>query len=284
MKLLNSIATPSWIAGFKVIVYRCKKCNRSLALGRMSARRAGIKMRENWFCSSRCFTLAAEEEISELLKAGHEQADHVSRMPLGLSLISRGLLTSTQLKEVVDEQKEVGGDIGELLVRHGAVSEKQVTTVRATQWGCPVFSVPKHGVQSAIDIPLGLMSLCSATPLHYVAATKVLLVGFVQSIEYGLLYAIEQMTGCKTQPCFITPSDFQSQLQKTAQFVEESVQEDRKEVKIEGVQTAAEISRLLCSYGIALEADEAVIVKCKDYVWARLKSGLKEVDLLFKAG
>ena len=49
-------------------------------------------------------------------------------------------------------------------------------------------------------------------PVHYVATTNLLLVGFVHSVEYGLLYAIEQITGCETKPCFVTPSDFQMQM------------------------------------------------------------------------
>jgi hypothetical protein len=56
------------------------------------------------------------------------------------------------------------------------------------------------------------------------------------------------------------------------------------EVKFEGVHSSAEIASILCSYGVHLEADEAAIEKCKEYLWARLKSGPKEVDLLFKAG
>ena len=69
------------------------------------------------------------------------------RTPLGLNLISHGLLTIEQLKKATDEQKEAGGEIGELLVRQGSVSEKQVTAIRAAEWGCPVFTVPKHAIR-----------------------------------------------------------------------------------------------------------------------------------------
>jgi hypothetical protein len=283
MKLVNSIAAPSWIAGFKISIYRCRNCNRSLALGQASARKAGIKIREHWYCSSHCFTSAAERELCDLLKTGHEQSASGSRVPLGLSLMSSGLLTTTQYKEAIDKQKEVGGDIGEMLVRTGSLSEKQVTAVRATRWGCPVFTVPKHGVQTSIEVPATLLKACSAIPLHYVAATKLLLMGFVKDIEYGLLYAIEQMTGCKTQPCFVTPSDFQSQMQERELPPDPSSDEASKEVKIEGVQTPAEMARTLCSFVVDFEADEARIVKCKGYVWSRLKAGPKAVDLLFRA-
>ena len=93
-------------------------------------------MRESWYCSSRCFTSAAEQQVSRLLQLRTEQA--AQRMPLGLNLISHGLLTVEQLKRATDEQKENGGEIGELLVSQGAVSEKQVTAIRAAEWDCPV--------------------------------------------------------------------------------------------------------------------------------------------------
>jgi hypothetical protein len=225
---------------------------------------------------------AAQQDISCLLPSRLESAGQVARMPLGLSLISRGLLTKTQFKEVTNRQKAAGGEIGELLVRCGSLSEKQVTEVRATQWNCPVFAVPRHVVLTEIHIPSTLLRLYSAIPLHYVAATKLLLVGFVHGIEYALLFAVEQITGCKTQACFITPSDFEAQMHQIEQDqLENSVS---KEVTIETAQTAMEMASTLCKFGIDLEAEEALIERCKEFVWARLKCGPRDFDLLFKAG
>jgi Type II secretion system (T2SS), protein E, N-terminal domain len=236
-------------------------------------------MHDLWYCSARCFTSAVEQEISRLLTSGTEQASHISRMSLGLILINRGLLTIDQLKKATNDQKETGGELGELLVLQGLASEKQVTAIRATQWGCPVFAVPKHAVRIGIDIPPTLIQLYSMIPVHYVAATNLLLVGFVHTVEYGLLYAIEQMTGCKTKPCFVTPSDFQIQMQLREELQESSV----KQMTFESIQTPAEIARILCSSSLEIEADEAFLGKCKEYLWARLKSDSKAVDLLFKA-
>jgi hypothetical protein len=95
-----------------------------------------------------------------LLSSGTEPASRLPRMPLGLNLVSSGLLTVEQLREAASEQKEAGGEIGELLVRNGAVSEKQVTAIRAADWGCPVFTVPKHSVRIGIDIPSPGAALC----------------------------------------------------------------------------------------------------------------------------
>jgi len=284
MSLLQSIALPAWTERFRVVTAQCHHCNRSLTLPHHSARKVGIKMHDFWYCSSRCFSAAAEEEFASLATSRREHAGHVSRMPLGLLLVRDGLLSSSQLKEVRDEQKEEGGEIGELLMRMGSVSEKQITAVRAAQWGCPVFTVPKRGMSIDIHIPSTFVRLYSMIPLHYVATTNLLLVGFVHGIEYGLLYAIEKITGCKTQPCFVTPSDFQNQVQHREQVKEQGGDETPTEIKFESVQTSSEMARILCSYGVHMEADEATIGRCKEYLWARLKCAPKEVDLLFRAG
>jgi len=284
MNLMHSIATRAWDAGFKVVTSRCENCQRSMTLSHFSARKAGIRMGDRWYCSSECFASAAEEELSELAAPGQEREIHATRMPLELMLVSRGWLSSDEFREVRDEQKEAGGEIGELLVRRGSVSEKQVTAVRATQWGCPVFTVSKPGMPTGIHIPSTLMQLYSMIPLHYVAATNLLLVGFVHNVEYGLLYAIEKMIGCKTQPCFVTPSDFQIHMQMREQMLKQAGDALSCEVKFECIQTSAEMARILCSYGVHVEADEAIIGKCKEYLWARLKAGPKNFDLLFRAG
>ena len=283
MDTIRSTPTQTWIAGFRGITSKCRNCNRSLVQRQFSARKAGIKMRDAWYCSSGCFTAAAVLELSGLLRAGVEHGAHVSRMPLGLILMSQGLLTSAQLREVTDEQKHFGGEIGELLVQRGAVNERQVTAVRATQWGCPVFAMPKHLARTMIHIPSTLMNLYSAVPLLHVAATKLLLVGFVHGIDYGLLYAIEQLTGCKTQPCFVTPSDFQVQMQRQVEGEAKGGDTTPDETKFEARHTAAEMAGILCSYGVDLEADEVILGKCKGYLWARLICGARAVDLLFRA-
>ena len=284
MKLTPSVAMPAWMSGLKVITTRCGSCQRSLVLRHLSAHKVGIRMRGPWYCSARCFRWAAEQEVLQLLKPATEQPAHLSRMPLGLNLINRGLLTIEQLKKATDEQKEAGGEIGELLVRQGAVSEKQLTAVRATEWGCPVFTVPKHSIRIGINIPSTLMRVYSMIPVHYGVRTNLLLVGFVHSVEYGLLYAIEQITECETKPCFITHSDFLTQMQQQQQGPEQPGFTPAKELKFENIQTAAEIADTLCTSGLEIEAEEAFIGKCKDYLWARLKSGHRAIDLLFKTG
>jgi len=282
MNFFPTLRTPAWAAGLWLPTITCEFCHRSTALRNISTHKAGIKMRGAWYCSSVCFTSAAQQELSQLLPTGLERSIRTARMPLGLSLIGRGLLTQSQFKEVVDRQEETGGEIGELLVRTGLISEKTMTEVRASQWNCPVFTAPKHIVQTGIHIPTAFLQLYSAIPLHYVPASKLLLVGFVYRIEYALLYALEQMTGCKTQACFITPGDFESQIYLIARARLEDP--SSKEVNIGTAQTPAEMAPTLCKLSVDFEAEEVQIAKCKEHVWTRLLGGTKNVDVIFKAG
>lgn len=283
MKLIPPIAMQTWAAGLKVVVSRCESCQKMLALRHLSARKAGIRMHDSWFCSSRCFRLAIEQEVLRLLKPAKRLAAHVERMPLGLDLVGHGLVTIEQLKKATDEQKITAGEIGEVLVRQGSVTEKQVTAIRASEWGCPVFTVPKQATRVGIHIPTTLIRLHSMIPVHYVVRTNLLLVGFVHSVEYELLYAIDQMTGCETKPCFVTPADFRIQMRYREEMLAEAKDDPPGEITFENIQSPAEIARILCTSAVEIEAEEAFVGRCREYLWGRLKNSARTVDLLFKA-
>jgi hypothetical protein len=284
MKLIPPIAMRTWVAGLKVVVSRCESCQKILALRHLTARKAGIRLQHAWYCSSRCFRLAAEQDIVRLLKPPNGHTAHIVRMPLGLDLISHGLVTKEQLKKATDAQKETGGEIGELLVSQGVVSEKQLTAIRAAEWACPVFTPQKPAARIGIHIPATLMRLHSMVPVHYVVRTNQLLVGFIHGIEYELLYAVEQMTGCETKPCFITPTELRIQMHQLEEAEGQATDNPPRENKFESAQTPEEIARILCISGVEIEAEEALIARCGEYLWGRVRSGAKAVDLLFKAG
>jgi len=279
MNLMQSISGSAWVAGFKTVPCTDSKCTRWLTQRHLSSRSVGVRMLDKWYCSYSCFATAAAERFSQLLTSRPPQVNRLSRMPLALILLSRGLLTHVQLKQVTDEQKLTGEEIGEIFMRLGFVSEKDVTAARATQWGCPVFSVPSRLLGPRIHIPSTLMRLHSMTPLHHVASTNSLLVGFVNGVEYGPLYAIEQITGCKTQACFITPTEFEAQMQQYNQ-----AGAPPEELTFEQAQSPVKMTRVLCDYGVLLNADQAVLARAGNTLWARLKSSSRTTDILFNAG
>ena len=82
----------------------------------------------------------------------------------------------------------------------------------------------------------------------------------------------------------MTPSDFDIQMQLREQMQELYDDTTPKELTFESIQTPAEMAQILCSHGVDIEADEVIISRCRDYLWARLKYGANAVDLFFRAG
>lgn len=277
MKLLESIGATEWINGLKVVTCAHSRCNRWITQRYLDVRRVGVTFGDQWYCSYGCFQPAAEEQIVKLRSdAPAGPISRTSRMPLGLMLVNRGLLTTDQYRYAQEAQRTSGEEMGDVLIQLGLLTERQVTAVRASQWSCPVFSQSSSLFSADAQIPPALMRLSSMAPLHFVSGNRKLLVGFVYGVEYGPLYAVEQMLDCTAQACFITSSEFQLRL------MQRNEQEHPEELTFEGKNNPAEITRVLCDYGRLVNADEVILRRCRDFLWARLKSRAKSTDLLFR--
>jgi len=202
-----------------------------------------------------------------------------SRMPLGLILVDKGHLTDEQFRHAVEEQKHEGGEIGEVLIRGNLATEKQVTAARAIQWGCPVYMTPKRPVRTKVEIPAELCEEYFMVPLHYGAATNRLLMGFVYGIDYGVLYTIEQLTGSKTQPCFITPKDYETQMQQDQAASRRAT--TPKELSVYFAKSPQQMADIIYTRGEETEGTEVAFARCKNHLWARIRSGVKTTDILF---
>lgn len=227
----------------------------------------GIELQDEWLCSESCFL----SRVSELLFAIDEPrpalACQRSQLPLGLVMISRGSLTSAQLHYALEQQKRRPGKrIGEVLKELGVADESQITRALAQQWSCPVFSFQTpETVEIADQFPLHLFELYRMLPVHFSPASHVLLLGFTETVHHSLLYATEQMLGCRAEPCLIQFSVYQRHLEtlRAASLDTQVVIETRTSVK--------EGATILLNYARQLEAQKARVVRCGDYVWVRFE-------------
>jgi hypothetical protein len=281
MNLFQSFALPIFHTNTKTALATCDYCQHAQVIKDPAARKAGIQMHGNWYCSSRCFIAATELELSRLMRSRSHRSNSTPRMPLGLSLVSRGVLSEDQFREIARKQKKSGCEFSELLIQEGILSEEQLTAARAAQWDCPVFDVPEFPAPANISIPQALIDAYEAVPLHYANGSKTLLVGFERAVEYALLYAVETVVQCRTQPCFVTPTGYRMRREQRRRLQEIGDMASPLEVVIETARTSGEIARSLCKMSVEFEADEAIMAKCKEYIWVRLKSSGKEIDLLF---
>jgi hypothetical protein len=253
-----------------------RSCHNALLIGSVPQRRVGIRVGVRWYCSVDCFAEATVSRLGSLASGRLMQMPHKPRLSIGLVLISKGQLTDHQLRYAVAESQLNGERLEAALVRLGLATEKQLAAARAAQWGCPVLAQELLSEAVEADLPATLLQHYSAAPVHYSVLTKRLLLGFVQRVEHTLLHAIEQVAGCRAEPCFITPTESREQMGRL------TAAPDYKEVVLEDPLTPAQMARTVGGFALEVSAREASFASCQDFVWTRLSGKRHTVDVLFR--
>ena len=240
-------------------------------------RQRGFFVAEQWFCSPECFEFGAKEYITNLMiSRGKGDTGRSPRMPLGLLLFSREVLTSDQLKQVLAEQRETGDDVVAIVQKFGFATEDQVTAGIAAQWGCPTFNMEIQKLPANIHVPRRLMEGYRALPLHIVEKDRKLLVGFVDAVHHQLLYTIENVTSFSVSACFIKASVFHNALQSTTRTYRQN------EILFDRKNSIAEMATVSRNYVLQSGAERARFGICQDYLWARVVGPKQSLDLLFR--
>jgi hypothetical protein len=250
-------------------------CHNKLLTKYVPGSRIGIFAGETWYCSPDCFAMASRNVLASLSAGSVVEMPRNPRLSLGLALLSKDYLTEEQLRFAAVRSQREGETLETTLVEYGFATEKQLAAARAVQWGCPVLAQDLSGQIVEADLPPALLRAFSAAPVHYSAKTKRLVLGFVRRVEHSLLQSIEQITGCRPEPCFITPAEFNEQMNGLvpAAGYEEAV--------VENPGTVAQMARTLGGFAVEVSAREAGFAKCGSWVWARLTGKRGKVDVLF---
>ncbi len=248
---------------------------------RLRRRPRGILFHGAWYCLG-----CLEQVLAATLRrpqGGTKPASGARRVPLGLLLLSRQQLTIEQLRAALEAQRASGrGRIGEWLQQLGFATEQQVTAALARQWSCPVLLPGSRllAPDCPLRIPVTLLESCLMLPVAYVPATAALHIAFGEGIDYGVLYALEQMLGCRTEPCLAVPSALRQGLRGVAERRGES------EMVFDRVADSAEFTRIVRSYALRVSAVEVRLACCGPHVWVRLLRGEGQgqpLDLLLRS-
>jgi len=228
------------------------------------------------YCIGQCLETALTGALRRTVPPSAREISH--RIPLGLLLLSRRDVSAEQLRAGLEAQRAHGsGKIGEWLESLGFINENQVTAALARQWGCPISKVNSfvHRAFPGPQIPLALLEKSKMIPVEFVPSSATLLVAFANGIEYQSLLAIEQMLGCRTEPCMAVSSFVSTGLREL------SSEQDDAEFVFDKINDASEFCRIVRSYCLRLLPSEIRLVNCGPYIWVRLfRTAAKPVDLL----
>jgi hypothetical protein len=251
---------------------------------RVRGKPGGVVIQGLRYCRDECVERALTDALRRL-RAASQRVLAPHRIPLGLLLLSRQQVSVEQLRAALGAQRGAGrGRIGEWLRTLGFVSEQQVTAALARQWSCPVLRTnsfapgnPTLSAPRAPQIPVTLLESFVMIPVEYVETTATLHIAFGEGIDYSVLYAIEQMLGCRTESCMAVPSLVRQNLQTLSGCRGES------EVVFDRVADGAEFLRIVRSYCLRLAASEIRLAACGPHVWVRLlRPSRPPLDLLLR--
>ncbi len=250
-------------------------------LRRMGRRTRGVLMQGARYCRVECLELAVIKVLSRMRPVPGGAATAAHRIPLGLLLLSRQQLTAEQLRAALAAQREAGrGKIGAWLQALGFVTEPQVTAALARQWSCPVLRAGEGTIGSSrlTPIPVLLLESFQMVPVELVEATGTLLIAFSEGIDYGVLYAIEQMLGYRTEACLVCPSTLQKSLRALVR------QRETRDIVFDRTEDVAECARIIVNYSAKVRAEEVRLARCGDHLWIRLERSRQEaVNVVLRA-
>ena len=238
----------------------------------------GVHYDNRWYHHSDCLKTALTARLSQTLQSYENGSERVHRLPFGLLMVNRGAISSEQLKEALRLQREAGyGKLSHWLEQIVPLDEAEVTAALGQQWGCPVFR-PGRSVFVAPDgkVPFPILAAAKAVPVHSTLAGKQMHIAFSERIDHTLLYAVEDMLGCRTIACVSPDSLVQEALETLRRH------DTGTEICFDTVRDAGEMAATVCSYAIQMEARQIKTVRAGAYIWVGFFRKQARRDLLFR--
>jgi len=264
---------------------RCtaKGCREGGSLFRTRFRRRtpeGFDVGPNWYCSESCVKEGLDSVIEELLSGRTRgiSSERSLRPTLGLLLMEQGQLTKEELDHALDVQRnEPGLRVGELLVRLGKVSEREVTQALSRQFAVPWVNFVKGQMSDAVlrMIPPVVARTYSAIPVDYQAAAGRLLIAIVGPPDYGFVHGLSRMLELDVAVLVADASRVNELVERF--YPEEQAQERLIELGAVGAPVLAD---LIATQASRYKAKELRLERCGERLWLRLIRDDKRRDLL----
>ncbi len=237
--------------------------------------RPGIQVGPSWYCCVDCFASAASAPLERLCDRQVVEISRQPRLSLGLFLLSKGYLTAEHLHTATAQSESLDEDLETSLVELGMVTEKTLAAARSAQWGYPVMAPEYIGQLVEVEIPKTILSACRAVPLHYSDTAKRILLGFASRVEHSFLQSIEEMTRCRVEPCFITPTHFDEQMERV------TAPPGYEEVVVNDPGGPEKMARTVGRTAVHVAAREATLTKWRNFVLVRISGKRGKADIVF---
>lgn len=245
-------------------------------LERWMRRHASLILNDRWYCCEACAQTALMGLLSTPPRAAAEARTRIHRLPLGLLLLSRGIIDESQLKAALTAQNlSPEMKIGQCLEKMGAVSGDDITRALGAQHSLPVLLALQPEPDGGIPLTLLETSRCVAYRGNYQRET--VYVGFEGAVDRVLVNAAETVLGAQCEPCIVDARTVEEHLAARRLF------KNPDEILFETKTSGSEIGRSVQSYIQQARADVVRVAVTRQYFWVKLR-GTRQLDLLFRTG
>ena len=130
------------------------------------------------------------------------------KLKIGEILVSTGLITEEQLKDALNGQRQLGGTLGENLIRLGYLSEEVLLNSLSEQTGLQHINLSRVEIPPSIQRLVHLESVRSHRLLPIGFEQNRLVVGMVDPTDLSALSEGGVQSGGKTKTGVLSPSPF----------------------------------------------------------------------------
>jgi type IV pilus assembly protein PilB len=133
---------------------------------------------------------------------------------IGEVLLERGVINRKELERALAHQKEHGGQLGQILIQHGAVTEDEVALALTAQYGFPYLPLSKYEIDTELT---ALIPETTAKQYCLIAIDRIgnaLTLAMADPSNTQAIEAIELLTKCVVQTFVSTPTDITAAIDK----------------------------------------------------------------------
>jgi len=134
---------------------------------------------------------------------------------LGEILVEKDIITSQQLKEVLDEQTKSGGLIGEIIVKKKFATEEEIAQCISFQYGFPFLPLENYDIppEAASLVPKNVAQHYCLVPIDKIGDT--LTVAMANPLNIEAAEDLEDLTSLNIQIFVSTSSDVRSAIERS---------------------------------------------------------------------
>ncbi|MDA8123249.1 MAG: PilT/PilU family type 4a pilus ATPase [Deltaproteobacteria bacterium] len=134
------------------------------------------------------------------------------KLKIGEILVAAGLIQEEQLQQALKTQRQLGGTLGENLIRLGVLSEEALLNTLSEQMGMQHINLDKVEVPSSIQrlVQLETVRLRRLLPIGFEG--KRLVIGMVDPTDLSALSDVEFQSGHSTKPVILSAVHFEKAL------------------------------------------------------------------------